>query len=138
MRDRVSAFQQPARARAAATLKLERTLSDLVNQAYALTPAEIDLMWQGGRRGPDAVLAVPEVVKVGLVREHRGVATAVLAIQADRVKEEGAVGIQMIPERLANLRVTGFGKTGRDIWLSFNNVSGRTSRVESTDGEWQE
>jgi hypothetical protein len=27
-------------------LTLERTLSDLVNQAYALTPAEITLMWQ--------------------------------------------------------------------------------------------
>ena len=34
------------RALAAETLTLERTLSDLVNQAYALTPAEIDLMWQ--------------------------------------------------------------------------------------------
>jgi hypothetical protein len=37
---------EPARALAAETLKLERTLSDLVNQAYALTPAEIELMWQ--------------------------------------------------------------------------------------------
>ena len=36
----------PARALAAETLNLERTLSGLVNQAYALTPAEIDLMWQ--------------------------------------------------------------------------------------------
>jgi hypothetical protein len=27
-------------------LNLERTLSDLVNQAYGLTPAEIELMWQ--------------------------------------------------------------------------------------------
>ena len=27
-------------------MTLERTLSDLVNQAYALTPAEIDLLWQ--------------------------------------------------------------------------------------------
>jgi hypothetical protein len=35
-----------ARALAAGTLKLERTLCDLINQAYALTPAEIDLMWQ--------------------------------------------------------------------------------------------
>jgi hypothetical protein len=35
-----------ARALAAETLKLERTLSDLVNQAYGLTPAEIALMWQ--------------------------------------------------------------------------------------------
>jgi hypothetical protein len=28
------------------TPRLERTLSDLVNQAYGLTPAEIELMWQ--------------------------------------------------------------------------------------------
>ena len=35
-----------ARARAAETLKLERTFSDLVNQAYDLTPAEIDLTWK--------------------------------------------------------------------------------------------
>jgi hypothetical protein len=27
-------------------LELERTLSDLVNQAYGLTPAEIELMWK--------------------------------------------------------------------------------------------
>ncbi len=27
-------------------LDLERTFSDLVNQAYALTPAEIGLMWK--------------------------------------------------------------------------------------------
>ena len=31
---------------AAETLTLERTLSDLADQAYALTPAEISLMWQ--------------------------------------------------------------------------------------------
>ena len=37
---------EPARALAAETLKLERTLGDLVNQAYALTPAEIELMWK--------------------------------------------------------------------------------------------
>ena len=36
----------PARALAAETLTLERTRSDLVNQAYGLTLAEIDLMWQ--------------------------------------------------------------------------------------------
>ena len=36
----------PARALAAETLTLERTLSHLVNQAYALTKAEIDLMWK--------------------------------------------------------------------------------------------
>jgi hypothetical protein len=39
-------YIEPARALAAETLTLERTLSDLVNQAYALIPAEIDLMWQ--------------------------------------------------------------------------------------------
>jgi hypothetical protein len=27
-------------------LKLERTLSDLVNQSYGLTPVEIELMWK--------------------------------------------------------------------------------------------
>ena len=37
---------EPSRALAAEALTLERTLSDLVNQAYALTPAEINLMWQ--------------------------------------------------------------------------------------------
>ena len=37
---------EPALALAAEILKLERTLSDLVNQAYALTPAEIELMWK--------------------------------------------------------------------------------------------
>ena len=37
---------EPFRALAAETLTLEGTLSDLVNQAYALTPAEIALMWQ--------------------------------------------------------------------------------------------
>jgi len=37
---------EPAHALAAETLSLERTLSDLVNQACALTPAEIALLWQ--------------------------------------------------------------------------------------------
>src|ERR1019366_2098461 len=36
----------PALALAAETLTLERTLSNLVNQAYGLTPVEIDLMWK--------------------------------------------------------------------------------------------
>jgi hypothetical protein len=39
-------FSTPARALAAETMKLESTLSDLVNQAYALTPAEIGLLWK--------------------------------------------------------------------------------------------
>jgi hypothetical protein len=46
LRDEYTRTIAPARARAAETLTLERTLSDLVNQAYALTPAEIVLMWQ--------------------------------------------------------------------------------------------
>jgi len=37
---------EPSRALAAETVNLERNLSDLVNQAYALTPAEIALMWK--------------------------------------------------------------------------------------------
>ena len=46
LRDEYTRTIAPARALAAETLTLERTLSDLVNQAYALTPAEIALMWQ--------------------------------------------------------------------------------------------
>ena len=46
LRDEYTRTIDPARALAAETLNLERTLSDLVNQAYALTPEEIDLMWQ--------------------------------------------------------------------------------------------
>jgi hypothetical protein len=42
----ISAFHPPSRALAAETLNLERTLSDIVNQAYGLTRAEIALMWQ--------------------------------------------------------------------------------------------
>jgi hypothetical protein len=38
--------KKPARALLADWLKLERTLSDLINQAYALTPEEIALMWR--------------------------------------------------------------------------------------------
>ena len=46
LRDEYTYAIEPARALAAETLTLEPTLSHLVNQAYALTPAEIDLMWQ--------------------------------------------------------------------------------------------
>ena len=46
LRDEYTRTIDPARALAAETLRLERTLSDLINQAYALTPSEIDLMWQ--------------------------------------------------------------------------------------------
>jgi hypothetical protein len=46
LRDEYSRTIEPARALAAETLTLECALGDLVNQAYALTPAEIALMWQ--------------------------------------------------------------------------------------------
>jgi hypothetical protein len=46
LRDEYTRTIELAVALAVETLKLERTLSDLVNQAYALTPAEIDLMWK--------------------------------------------------------------------------------------------
>ena len=39
-------FGTHARALAAETLALERTLSDLVNQAYGLTPPQIELLWK--------------------------------------------------------------------------------------------
>ena len=43
---RVHRLHPLGRAFAAETLMLERTLSDLKYEAYALTPAEIELMWQ--------------------------------------------------------------------------------------------
>ena len=46
LRDEYTRTIAPACALDAETLNLERTLSDLVNQAYALTPAEIALMWK--------------------------------------------------------------------------------------------
>jgi hypothetical protein len=46
LQDEYSRTLEPARALAAETLKLERALSDIVNQAYALSPTEIALMWQ--------------------------------------------------------------------------------------------
>jgi hypothetical protein len=46
LRDEYTRTLKPARALAAETLKLECALSDLVNQAYGLSPEEIDLMWK--------------------------------------------------------------------------------------------
>jgi hypothetical protein len=46
LRDEYTRTIEPARALAVETLTLERTLSELVNQAYGLTPAEIALMWK--------------------------------------------------------------------------------------------
>ena len=46
LRDEYIRTIAPARALAAETLNLERTLNNLVNQAYGLTPTEIVLMWK--------------------------------------------------------------------------------------------
>ncbi len=45
LREEYTRSIEPARTLAAEALKLEHTLSDLVNEAYGLTPAEIALMW---------------------------------------------------------------------------------------------
>jgi hypothetical protein len=46
LRDEHTRSSEPAGALAAETSNLEHPLSDLVNQAYGLTPAEIALLWQ--------------------------------------------------------------------------------------------
>jgi len=52
LRDEYTRTNEPARALAAEALNLERTLSDLVNQACALTPVEIGLPWQSAPPHP--------------------------------------------------------------------------------------
>jgi hypothetical protein len=52
---------EPARALAAETLTLERALSDLADQAYALTPTEIALMCQTAP--PRMPIAAPGIEK---------------------------------------------------------------------------
>ena len=46
LRDEYTGTIEPARALGAETLSPDRIRSDLVNPSYALTPAEIDLMWK--------------------------------------------------------------------------------------------
>ena len=46
LRDEHARTIEPARAQAAEAQDLERRLSDLVNEAYGLTPDEVALMWQ--------------------------------------------------------------------------------------------
>jgi hypothetical protein len=46
LRDEHARTIEPARAQAAEALQLERQLSDLVNEAYGLTPDEVALLWQ--------------------------------------------------------------------------------------------
>ena len=50
LRDEYTRSVEPARTLAAETPTLERTLSDLVNQAYGLTPAEVELLWKTAPR----------------------------------------------------------------------------------------
>jgi hypothetical protein len=45
LRDEHARTTTPARALLAEADQLERQLSDCVNEAYGLTPEEIDLMW---------------------------------------------------------------------------------------------
>ena len=49
LREEYTRTIEPARVLAAETLKLERTLSELVNQAYGLTRAETELMWKAAQ-----------------------------------------------------------------------------------------
>jgi hypothetical protein len=46
LRDEHARTIEPARAQAAEAQELERRLSDLVNEAYGLTPDEVALVWQ--------------------------------------------------------------------------------------------
>jgi hypothetical protein len=46
LRDEYRRTIEPARALAAESLALERQVSDLVNEAYGLTPEEVALMWE--------------------------------------------------------------------------------------------
>ncbi len=46
LRDEYTRTIEPARAKEAEALKLEHQLSDLVNEAYGLTPDEVALMWE--------------------------------------------------------------------------------------------
>jgi hypothetical protein len=48
LRDEYARSLEPARKLAAEAVTLEREVSDLVNEAYGLTPDEIALMWQTG------------------------------------------------------------------------------------------
>jgi len=46
LRDGYAEQAAPVQRRQAEALKLERRLADLVNQAYGLTPEEVDLLWR--------------------------------------------------------------------------------------------
>lgn len=61
LRDEYARTMEPARALAAEVVALEHRLSDLVNEAYGLTPEEVDLMWK---------TAPP---RMPIAADHRGV-----------------------------------------------------------------
>ncbi|MCX6927514.1 MAG: CSLREA domain-containing protein, partial [Verrucomicrobia bacterium] len=68
----------------------------------------------------------------GLTTDQRGLPRPIDS--PDIANAEGGDGSDIgAYEADPNLRITGFGKTGEDIWLSFNSMFGRTYRVESTD-----
>jgi hypothetical protein len=46
LRDEHARTIEPARTQAAEAMQLERQLSDLVNEAYGLTPEEVALLWE--------------------------------------------------------------------------------------------
>ena len=77
LRDEYTRTIEPARALAAETLKLERALSDLVNQAYALNPPEIALMWKTAP--PRMPLPPPATAPQAPVKEMAGPDPARLA-----------------------------------------------------------
>ena len=61
---------EPARALAAETLTLARILSDLVSQAYGLTPTEIELMWETAP--PRMPMPPPATYSRSISRAKRG------------------------------------------------------------------
>ena len=64
LRDEYTGTLALARALAAETLKLERNLSDLADQAYGLTPTEIALMWQAA---PPRMPILPALLTNGIL-----------------------------------------------------------------------
>jgi hypothetical protein len=62
LRDEFTRTIAPTRALAAETLIVERTLSDLVNQACGLTSAEIKLMWQTAPPRPACPSLHPQLI----------------------------------------------------------------------------
>ena len=77
LREEYTRTIEPARTLAVKALILERALSSLVNQAYALTPAEIELIWQTAP--PRMPIPPPATAPQTLVKEMAGSHSARLA-----------------------------------------------------------